>query len=104
MRFTLTMRRRVRVTIVMGLLLCALPTLEIPELLHLCDNTSNDFSTAVFQSKGPSVVRNEAPDVPEGETFVVAPLPFLPLAAQYRFYGSLGSSVDFLHLLCIQRT
>ena len=100
------MSRRVSLVLVMGLLVCALSTLEIPELLKLTDNTSNDYSTAVFQkNKIASVtLRAQSPDVAR---FVVLTLPVVERARPTRAAESCESSQslpDLLHLLCIRRT
>ena len=91
--------------VVVGLLLCALTMLEIPELLSLCDNTSNDFSTAVFQGKGSTAAsRNQAPDVPQAVVSIRAAVGFLRLVERPGTSTTWISSPELLHLLCVQRT
>lgn len=91
--------------VVVGLLLCALTMLEIPELLSLCDNTSNDFSTAVFQGKGPAVAaRNQAPDVPQAVVSISPAVEFVQSIEHSENSRTLISSSGLLHLLCVQRT
>lgn len=98
------MGRRLGLTIIMGLLLCALPAREFPELLHLSDNTSNDYSTQVFQGKVSSAVRNQAPDVPKSSISLHSFPRFSRFVMRRQVSESLASSPDFLHLLCVQRT
>src|SRR5580704_15237849 len=98
------MSKRISLTIVMGLLLCALPTLEVPEFLSLTDNTSNDYSAPVFQGNGCSAAQNLAPCVAQDTVFTNPPVEFAEPAAQPEPFGSVDLSSDLLHLLCVQRT
>ena len=44
----LLLRIKLPFAIVVGLLFCTLATMELPELINLVDDTSNDFSLIVF--------------------------------------------------------
>jgi len=92
------------VAIIVGLLFCTLATLEFPELLNLSDDTSNDYSLAIFQGTA------------EGMAEKLAGLP-LAAANNIRERSSEVEHVDArvspysslhdapgLHLLCIRRT
>lgn len=60
------MRIRLILALVVGLLFCTLSTLEFPELVNLTDDTSNDFSLAVFQTNDSRAVQRQARDLPQG--------------------------------------
>ena len=51
------MRIKLTLVIVVGLLLCALVVTELPELINLVDNTSNDFSLVVFAKDAVTTVK-----------------------------------------------
>ena len=53
------MRIKLTLSIVLGLLFCALVVTEFPELINLIDNTSNDFSLVVFAKDAVTVVEIE---------------------------------------------
>lgn len=98
------MRVRLTLAMVVGLLFCALATLEIPELVNLVVDTSNDFSLVVFIKNAPSAVKAQVP-FQGRRVFAGAQRP------QVTAYSPAGSfrltsqhSDDLLHVLCIQRT
>ena len=90
---------------VVGLLFCSLATMELPELVNLVDNTSNDFSLIVFVKNAPTTVkvqmrhqgrpglpgilRSWQPDVFRAHSSIQSPL---------------QASDDMLCMLCVQRT
>jgi hypothetical protein len=51
------MRVKLALAIVVCLLLCALVVTELPELINLVDNTSNDFSLVVFAKDAVTTVK-----------------------------------------------
>jgi hypothetical protein len=79
--------------------------MEVPELINLVDNTSNDFSLVVFVKNAPTAVkvrmrhqgrlglpgilRSQQPNVFRTRSSIQSPL---------------QASDDTLHLLCVQRT
>jgi len=101
------MRSRVSLALIVGLLFCSLGSLEIPELMKLTDDSSNDFtilhspqeiSAPALQKQKQAVAsvdspplhhRGWVPDVPETEV-VVALHPH--------------ASDQLIQLLCVQRT
>ena len=97
------MSRRVSIALLLGLLLCALAVREYPELTHLCDNPSNDYSTVVFQNDVPRYTAQQLPVVVGAavELHVVGII--APVIASKSF-EVLNSFPDLLHLLCVQRT
>lgn len=100
------MSRRVSFVLVMGLLMCALSTLELPELIKLTDNTSNDYSTAVFQKNRTTSVALKAqfPDALRAVARALSVVYSAKLAPPTKSCQPFDSLPDLLHLLCIQRT
>lgn len=98
------MRRRVSFLFITVLLVCAVSTLEVPELIQLVDNTSNDYSTVIFQKNAPSTFAAQSPDAIRLVTFTLPPPPFVTTLAQTPSCQSQSSFPDLLRLLCVQRT
>jgi hypothetical protein len=97
------MRIQYSVSLVVGVLFCTLALLELPELLNLSDDTSNDYSLTISQSTTGAVAREQT-DLPvtvkTGGKRIKGESPQLPerTAVQSRPGG------DVLRLLCIRRT
>ena len=99
--------RRLRFAMVAVLLLGGLALSEFPELLHLQDDTSNDFtllasrqdssSTSNATKSGPTPA---ATLVGESKTFVAGSELLALLAPDPMLY----TPIDYLHLLCVHRT
>lgn len=87
-----------------ALLVCAVSTIEFPELLQLADNTSNDYSTAIFQKNASSTATTQLPVAIRVLTAIVPVVGLTHPALQITSYESLQSSPDLLHLFCVQRT
>jgi hypothetical protein len=95
--------RRLIPKLVFGLLLLSLAALELPELLTLTDNTSNDFSLLALDGEPPavSVVQNLAPPPRVSNP----PAPASRELSISRFDPSILFHLthDALHCWCIQR-
>jgi hypothetical protein len=97
-------RTELTLALVVGLLFCSLATMEVPELINLVDNTSNDFSLVVFVKNAPTTVevrmrhqgRPGLPSVPRSRQPSVL--------RTHSSILSLQASGDMLHVLCVQRT
>ncbi len=98
------MHRNLLLTIMVSLMLCSLAMLEVPELLNLTDDTSNDFSLPVMRQSSPSIVINNAPGMGRIDSPLVSNWNFDPLTIRPVFLASPSPHHDLLHLLCIQRT
>ena len=98
------MRSNLLLTLVVGLTLCSLAMLEVPELLNLTDDTSNDFSLLVIRQSSPSVVINKTPGVRRTATPIVWTWNFDPFMVRPLVLDSPIPHHDLLHLLCVQRT
>jgi hypothetical protein len=104
--FRSVMHVRVGFALIIGLLFCTLGTLELPELVNLTDNTSNDYSTSVFQNQKPSIVKEDK-QVPDETLQAVPTQPKSELHSLWhtRYAQSLSApQSDSLHLFCILRT
>ena len=98
------MRIKLTLSIVVGLLLCALVVTELSELINLVDNTSNDFSLVVFAKDAVTV--DEIQMLPQA----------LPVLADiqrrqadlcfptHSLIQTFRTSDDVLHASCITRT
>jgi hypothetical protein len=62
------MRIRLIVATIAGLLFCTLAALEFPELVNLTDDTSNDYSLAIFPRSEGAAVQKQIADFPAGST------------------------------------
>ena len=97
---------RVGFVLIIGLLFCTLGTLELPELVNLTDNTSNDYSTSVFQNQKESIVKadKQLPSVAP-RTVLARLMGERQTIRQMRYDQSLSpAQSDALHLFCILRT
>ncbi len=103
------MRIKLTLATVVGLLFCTLATMELPELINLVDDTSNDFSLVVFAENVMTVVKNRM--LPQGRP-VLADIPRQQAAATFQAHSFASlqthsltrTSDDTLHLSCVQRT
>lgn len=98
------MGRRLSLFLITVLLVCAVSMLEFPELIQLVDNTSNDYSTVIFQKNASSTLAAQSPDATRFVTFTLLPASSDARLVQAPACESLGSFPDLLHLLCVQRT
>jgi hypothetical protein len=97
------MRTRLIVATIAGLLFCTLAALEFPELVTLSNDTSNDYSLAIFpRSEGAAVQKQIVADFPAEPTATNRKTE-QPLM-RVRFSDPSHGITDSLHLLCIQRT
>jgi hypothetical protein len=99
------MRTKLTLATVIGLLFCTLATMELPELIKLVDNTSNDFSLIVFAESTVTAVKTRM--LPQGRP-VSAHVQSRQTAAYFQshslFRNLQASDDDMLHVLCVQRT
>jgi hypothetical protein len=101
------MRVKLALAIVIGLLFCALVVREIPELINLVDDTSNDFSLVVFAKDAVTVVKIQT--LPQGQPVLAdiqrrqAPLCF-PCFPTHSLIQNLRTPDDVLHVSCVLRT
>jgi hypothetical protein len=98
----LDMRCQLSLAVLVGLLFCSLASIEVPELVKLTDDTSNDFTMTFSQESATSVEAEQQPSV-------------CAIAAQENavyessfvrrpFHGAAHRSRDVLHLCCVQQT
>ena len=98
------MRIKLTLAIVVGLLFCTLSAMEVPELVKLVDDTSNDFSLLVFVKNSVTVVKTQVlHQSPPALADVRRPQAVASFPA-YSLIHSFQTSDDTLHLLCVQRT
>jgi hypothetical protein len=97
------MRTKTTLALVISLLFCTLATLELPELMNLTDDTSNDYSLVVFTANKVTVVTEQAPSFPD--KVPVSPTVHRDYSTA-RFKPSFLTEppADLLHSLCILRT
>lgn len=97
---------RVGLVLIVGLLFCTLGTLELPELVNLTDNTSNDYSTSIFHDQKASIVEEDK-QVLDVTLQAIVPQPKSQPQTiwQMRYAQSVcAAQSDSLHLFCILRT
>jgi hypothetical protein len=98
------MRIKLAFAIVVGLLFCALVIRELPELINLVDDASNDFSVVVLAKDAVTVVKIHM--VPQGQPVLAdiqrrqAPLCFPTRSLIQNF----RTPDDVLHVSCVLRT
>lgn len=98
------MSRRVSIALLLGLLICAVATREFPELTTLCDNASNDYSTAVFQKSSSPSSAHQLPVVAAVAVIKFHVVEMTAPLVDSKSFELLSSFPDLLHLLCVQRT
>jgi hypothetical protein len=98
------MRVKLALAIVIGLLSCALVVRELPELINLVDDTSNDFSLVVFAKDASTVVKIQT--LPQGQPVMAniecqqGPLCF----PTHSLIQNLRTPDDVLHVSYVLRT
>jgi len=100
------MRVRVGLALIVGLLFCTLGTLELPELVTLTDNTSNDYSINIFQDQQASTIEADK-QVPDATGLAVVPQRTGERQTRWQMqcvHSSPAAQSDPLHLFCILRT
>jgi hypothetical protein len=97
---------RVGFVLIIGLLFCTLGTLELPELVNLTDNTSNDYSTSVFQNQKESIVKEDKQLPSVAPRTVLAQLTGERQTIRRMGYAQSlpAAQSDSLHFFCILRT
>ncbi|MFY9729980.1 MAG: hypothetical protein WAK24_05190 [Candidatus Acidiferrales bacterium] len=98
------MRIKLTLAIVVGLLFCALVIREIPELINLVDDTSNDFSLVVFAKDALKVVKIQI--LPPGQP-VFADIQCRQAALCFPTHPliqTFQTPDDVLHVSCVLRT
>ena len=89
--------------VVVGLLLCSLSTLEVPEFLNLSDDTSNDYSFVSVQEQPSLMVERQAGSRVESGVVSAKVRHDLPIVAvSVGFFVSADD--DPFHSLCLLRT
>jgi hypothetical protein len=87
-----------------GLMFCALTTMEFPELIKLVDDTSNDFSLVLFVKNAPSVVKVQMPRQGRPTSADALRRHAAAFFSAHSLIPVFHASVDMLHMLCLQRT
>jgi hypothetical protein len=97
---------RINLTLAMavGLLFCSLATMELPELVNLTDDTSNDFSLVVFVKNAVTIVKVQMHRQGRSALAGVRRRQAAAFFATRSPIQSFHTSGDPLHLLCVQRT
>lgn len=98
------MRIKLILATAVGLLLCTLATMELPELINLVDDTSNDFSLVVFAENTVVALKVQMLTQVRPARADIQPRQ----ADEYFQSHSLirtfrTSDNDMLHVLCVQR-
>jgi hypothetical protein len=97
-------RIKLTLAIVVGLLFCALAIRELPELINLVDDTSNDFSLVVFPKDAVTVVKIQI--LPQGQP-VLADIQRRQAALGFptrSLFQNFRTPDDILHVSCVLRT
>lgn len=96
------MRSHLTLVVLVGLLFCSLAAIEIPELVNLTDDTSNDYTVIVSQSKASAVKLSQQSSA---GTIAVRSNPISEYGGvPCSLDGATHRSHDVLHLCCVQRT
>jgi hypothetical protein len=96
-------RTKVILATLAGMLFCALFTMELPELLRLANDTSNDFSMTTLQHGAPAATKAPVHRADFGP-LVVGAMPQRERQARVQTRITERSVDDFLHSLCTLRT
>jgi hypothetical protein len=88
--------------LVVGLLFCALATLEVPEFLNLTDDTSNDYSLVTVQENPVAAVQTQMPQLPLNPVVTVTHRK--EPVVRFVSHNPAPTADDFLHSLCVLRT
>jgi len=98
------MSRRVSIGLLLALLICAVATRELPELTRLCDNASNDYSTAVFQKGVSPSTAHQLPVISAVAVIEFRIVEMTLPVVNSKSFELFSSFPDLLHLFCVQRT
>jgi hypothetical protein len=99
------MRIKIVLAIAVGLLLCSIGTLELPELVNLSDNTSNDFSLRLSGDCTTIVAKKKQTAHSQNDVVrVVSSLLYSAMPTASRRSVSLPATDDLLQMLRIHRT
>lgn len=102
---TICVRSRICLALIVGLLFCSLGSLEIPELVKLADDSSNDFTILHSpQEIAAPMLAKQAPaslETPQEHApgWISDPIDSVVVVALHPH-----ASDQLIHLLCIQRT
>jgi|SRR5579862_2566473 len=105
-RRRLLARNKLTLLTVVGLLLCSLATIELPEMVNLIDNTSNDYSLVLLTRDAPTVIKVQVGMLPQGSTGLTGTQSRPTAASRWTdpLIQRLRAPEDLLHLLCVHRT
>jgi hypothetical protein len=96
------MRSHLSLVVLVGLLFCSLAAIEIPELVNLTDDTSNDYTVIVSQSRASAAKENQQSSA---DAIVAQSNPILEYDGVPRsFNGVTHQFHDVFQLCCVQRT
>ena len=98
----LDMRSHLTLVVLVGLLFCSLAAIEIPELVNLTDDTSNDYTVIVSQSRATAVKVSQQ----SGASAIAVQRNSISEYGRVprSLDGATHRSHDVLHLCCVQRT
>lgn len=98
------MRIKLTLATVVGLLFCTVATMELPELINLVDDTSNDFSLVVFAENTVTAVKMRM--LTQGRP-VLADIQLRQADEYFQSHALIrtfqASNDNMLKLLCVQR-
>jgi hypothetical protein len=97
-------RIRICLAVVVGLLFCTLATLELPELVNLSDDTSNDYSLTVFQNYEVEAHQKQAPQFSPTVVFGDAIFERSDVSVPDWHSNEVLPRPDLLRMICILRT
>jgi hypothetical protein len=101
------MRMRLTLATAVAFLLCSLATMELPELVNLVDDPSNDFSLVMFAKDAPSAVKVRICLLPQGRRASPGPqhrFAITSISTNRPLIRPFQTSDGMLHLFCTQRT
>jgi hypothetical protein len=94
-------------TIGIALLLCSLAIMELPELIRLVDDTSNDYSLTLSAKDAPAVIKVRVRVLAEASSDSVRsryPSGAVSFRRHVAISGMMCASKETFRMLCIQRT
>ena len=94
------MGHKLIVSAVIGLVLCTVALQEFPELIHLADDTTNNFTLSIPSSETATSPESEEPR----QRKVPVTRPLGRSVAYYREAADLNASRNILRLICILQT
>jgi hypothetical protein len=99
------MRIRAILLTTVAVLLCCLAARELPEFIHLVDDTSNDFALGISHEAPGTVIQNQGSRMACDTVIAAVTMPCYTGSALPSVSSiPSASSHDLLHFLCIQRT